>query len=122
MREVIITDDLNEIPEDYKYDTERSDIFVYRHKYTGDEIHIAKEPPLRAQVKALPSVQRQPKRGKWVDIGMWLEGRKYGKEHGEMIDAYSCDYCGYNQYHKTNFCPNCGTDMREGVQTDAASD
>lgn len=54
MREVIITDDLNEIPEDYKYDTERSDIFVYRHKYTGDEIHIAKEPPLYVHAVPIP--------------------------------------------------------------------
>lgn len=69
----------------------------------------------------LPSVTPQPKMGKWIDTGMWLEGRKHGKEHGEMIDAYSCEYCGYSQYHKTNFCPNCGADMRE-VQTDAASD
>ena len=64
-------------------------------------------------VKALPSVTPQPKRGKWINTGMWLEGRKYGKEHGEMIDAYSCEYCGYSQYHKTNFCPHCGADMRE---------
>ena len=59
-------------------------------------------------IQGAPSVTPQPKRGKWIDTGMWLEGRKYGKEHGEMIDAYSCEYCGYSQYHKTNFCPNCG--------------
>ena len=59
-------------------------------------------------VKVLPSVTPSRPRGKWIDIGMWLEGKKYGKEYGEMIDAYSCDYCGYSQYHKTNFCPNCG--------------
>ena len=67
----------------------------------------------REIIENLPSVQPQPKRGKWIDTGMWLEGRKYGKEHGEMIDAYSCEYCGYSQYYKTNFCPNCGADMRE---------
>lgn len=61
----------------------------------------------------LPSVTPTRPHGEWIDIGMWLEGRKYGKEHGEMIDAYSCDYCGYSQYHKTNFCPYCGADMRE---------
>ena len=60
------------------------------------------------ELKDQPFVQPQPKMGKWIDTGMWLEGRKYGKEHGEMIDAYSCEYCGYSQYHKTNFCPNCG--------------
>ena len=50
-------------------------------------------------------------RGKWINIGDWLEGRKYGKDHGEMIDAYACDYCGYQQYFKTSYCPHCGAEM-----------
>ena len=37
---------INEIPKDYKYDTETKDFLVYRHKYTGDEIHIEKSIPL----------------------------------------------------------------------------
>lgn len=57
-------------------------------------------------------------KGKWTEIGIWMEGRKYGKDHGEMIDAYSCDYCGYQQYRKTNFCPQCGADMRESETTE----
>lgn len=35
-----------EIPKDYKYDTETEDFLVYRHKYTGDEIHIERPVPL----------------------------------------------------------------------------
>lgn len=30
------------IPYGYQYDTETATILVYRHKYTGDEIHIRK--------------------------------------------------------------------------------
>ena len=30
------------IPDGYLYDTETTTMFVYRHKYTGDEIHIRK--------------------------------------------------------------------------------
>ena len=45
-----ITND-NEIPKDYYYDTETSEFYCYRHRYTGHEIHIAKEPPL--YVKAI---------------------------------------------------------------------
>ena len=26
---------------------------------------------------------------------------------------YSCDYCGFHALSKSNFCPNCGADMRE---------
>lgn len=34
------------IPKDYVYDTETNEFYVYRHKYTGDEIHIVKEPSI----------------------------------------------------------------------------
>ncbi len=34
------------IPKDYIYDTETEEFYVYRHKYTGHEIHIIKEPPI----------------------------------------------------------------------------
>lgn len=34
------------IPEDYLYDTETDEFYVYRHRYTGDEIHIVKEPSI----------------------------------------------------------------------------
>ena len=37
---------INKIPEDYVYDTETDEFEVYRHKYTGKEIHITKEPKL----------------------------------------------------------------------------
>lgn len=33
------------IPKDYKYDTETKDFLVYRHMYTGHEIHIEKPVP-----------------------------------------------------------------------------
>lgn len=35
-------EELKEIPENYKYDTETDDFLVYRHKYNGREIHIVK--------------------------------------------------------------------------------
>lgn len=34
------------IPKDYVYDTETNEFYVYRHKHTGDEIHIVKEPSI----------------------------------------------------------------------------
>lgn len=36
---------IKEIPQDYKYDTETEDFLVYRHIYTGHEIHIEKPVP-----------------------------------------------------------------------------
>ena len=54
--------------------------------------------------------QARPK-GKWIDIGIAMEGRKYKNHECDMADAYYCDYCGYNQYIKTNYCPWCGAEM-----------
>lgn len=39
-----IVDLLQKIPKFYKYVCETEDFYVYRHKYTGNEIHIVKEP------------------------------------------------------------------------------
>ena len=55
-----------------------------------------------------------------------LEPRKKGKwelRTDEIfdIDYYKCSECGYETYRKidiSNFCPNCGADMREGEEDD----
>ena len=39
-------EELEKIPENYKYDTETDDFLVYRHKYNGKEIHIVKPTPV----------------------------------------------------------------------------
>lgn len=38
-------DILQKIPKDFVYDTETSEFYCYRNKYTGKEIHIVKNPP-----------------------------------------------------------------------------
>ena len=54
-------------------------------------------------IKALNSAE--PKRGKWVyDAEVYPLGNPYG--------YYECDQCGDIVPDKTNFCPNCGADMR----------
>lgn len=35
---------IKEIPKDFVYDTETSEFYCYRNKYTGEEIHIVKAP------------------------------------------------------------------------------
>lgn len=39
-----VVEELDEIPKDYRYDTETREFLCYRHKYTGQEIHILKDP------------------------------------------------------------------------------
>ena len=71
---------------------------------TNDALKTAFKESLRG-INALPNVEAERKRGKWV----------------KMSDAfgtyYACDYCGEDctpHGMKTPFCPNCGADMRGG--------
>ena len=59
-------------------------------------------------IKQLPSTETERKKGKWLII-LTFNDCYYAK----------CDQCHKTQvfyYNKplTNFCPNCGCDMREG--------
>ena len=64
---------------------------------------------------ALPTIQPEPKRGKWI----YCEDTT-----ADCVDGYRCDQCGFfvpwDYQHKGidfiqdyNFCPYCGSDMRE---------
>lgn len=49
-------------------------------------------------IKKKPSIK--PKTGNWKRIG----------KRGEY--AYICSQCNNESMYKTNFCPNCGADMK----------
>ncbi len=53
------------------------------------------------RIKALPAVQ--PKRGEWI------------KMHWK---AFRCSVCKRVSEYSTNFCPNCGADMRGEAYVD----
>ena len=62
-------------------------------------------------LRNMPSVTPQPKRGKWIE------------KTGEGFDAWAeCSECGcVNPFEDDfNYCPNCGADMR-GVKADDES-
>ena len=46
--------------------------------------------------------------GKWLDKKMTIKG-----SHGLAYGRYGCSVCKKKQLSKSNFCPNCGADMRE---------
>ena len=50
-------------------------------------------------IKKLPSVQ--PRNGKWAGTG-----------YSERFGIFICDNCGKFATMKSEFCPNCGADMR----------
>jgi len=54
------------------------------------------------RLEQLPSAQRT---GRWIyNDEAYPGGNPYGH--------YECDQCGEYVPHKTNYCPNCGADMR----------
>lgn len=57
-------------------------------------------------ISFLPQIQPEPKRGKWIYSS-------YDDESG-FDESWTCDKCGYStNIEETNYCPNCGRDMRE---------
>ena len=46
--------------------------------------------------------------GKWLDKKITIK-----KAHGIAYGRWGCSVCKVKQPHKSNFCPNCGADMRE---------
>ena len=59
-------------------------------------------------LERLPSAQPEPKKGKWIHDGF---------NFPQGVDWVHCSVCGRKGINVpadlTNFCPNCGADMRE---------
>ena len=55
----------------------------------------------------------EPKRGKWIDKGWKGDWQFETDGRGNCWYEYECSECGFrNKGGKSNFCPNCGADMR----------
>lgn len=64
-------------------------------------------------VKALPSANRP--RGEWIDQGWHGDWQFETDGRGNCWHEYECSECGFHKKGgKSNFCPNCGADMRGG--------
>ena len=64
-----IVGELPYIPTDYRYDCETADFWVYRHKYTGKEIHIVKAPETYILKESKPP---KPIVDKTTDLSMFF--------------------------------------------------
>lgn len=54
-------------------------------------------------------------KGYWIkhDKGFWTEIEHKGKKEIVYIPDYECSVCGSRAWkQKTNYCPQCGADMR----------
>lgn len=57
---------------------------------------------LEQDIKELPSVTPQPRKGHWIRV----------TDKARHL-VWECDKCGWQQRFNTNYCPDCGSDMRE---------
>lgn len=94
---------LHKIPKDFVYDTETSEFYCYRNKYTGEEIHIVKSPKTYVLARS---------QGEWIET-----------QRGIHVTDYKCSCCGrtvrddtgYDVSKDYPFC-HCGADMRGGAE------
>ena len=64
------------------------------------------------ELKKLTSAQPERVRGKWkIEHAPYMVGSK------NLVVVVVCSNCGYVlQDYLSNFCPNCGADMREAIK------
>lgn len=63
---------------------------------------------LSAVMSTSPSAQPKRKKGEWIE-------HKWAEEVGDtLISNYECSKCHCWKRETSNFCPNCGSDMRGG--------
>ena len=66
-------------------------------------------------IKALEKAITLPEHhGEWLDKKMTIKGG-----HGLAYGRYGCSVCKKKQPSKSDFCPNCGADMREVQDEDS---
>ena len=80
------------IPKDYIYDTETNEFVVYRHKYTGKEIHVVKDPDVYLLKPTEPCADKHREFPEY--IGKPLRNLVKNKYPGKVSDTYSYGVCG----------------------------
>jgi len=91
---------------------------IQKHLDTGYSFAISWKSELIRDVLELLKEQEAVSAHWDDDTGHWIEGDRNGidphtRTTGEMIDTFRCSWCGFYQYWKTPFCPNCGAKMEE---------
>ena len=87
----------------------RQSVIEVIEEYPHGDWNIETMSDMVERIKQLPPIQPiQPKKGKWIKTARW--GRVY---YCNQCRNY-LDFDGVNAGRgSTNFCPNCGADMRE---------
>ena len=58
---------------------------------------------------------RENVKGEWIDCGVHGDWAWETDGHGNCWHIWKCSQCGYKTEQCSNYCPNCGADMRGEV-------
>ena len=68
----------------------------------------------KAYLDSEPTIDIDRLKGEWIDKGWKGDWQFETDGRGNCWYEYECSECGYiKRGGKSNFCPNCGADMRE---------
>ena len=68
----------------------------------------------KAYLDSEPHIDIDRPKGEWIDKGWKGDWQFETDGRGNCWYEYECSECGYiKRGGKSNFCPNCGADMRE---------
>jgi rubrerythrin len=74
----------------------------------------------RTTLKERQALDRAIKALKERPHGKWISQFDYSQQHKTMPSGYGnfwwCNKCDSSTEKKSNFCPNCGADMRGGAE------
>lgn len=77
-------------------------INIFSHYYGNDKIEVDE---VIEWIDEQPTIEER-KTGEWIDETF--------KPWGLVYHPYKCNQCGEHSEADSNFCPNCGADMRGG--------
>lgn len=89
----------------------KADTATFNHPLSRQLVHT-----LSVAVDCLEIALSQPERpkGRWVGIQSekFIGYDEWGEPMYRLCSYYTCRKCGRKTVVKTNFCPNCGAEMR----------
>lgn len=66
------------------------------------------------QIDGIPTADvRENIKGEWIDCGIHGDWAWEMDGHGNSYHIWECSKCEYTIEHRSNYCPNCGAQMKK---------
>lgn len=101
-------------------DADTLERFLHRDEWGTPDERWRPESEFGQFVDGIPTAYVVPMQGTRCTVGWWIEKRS--NQVGSAHDThYECCECHHLYLAPTNFCPNCGTDMRSHIEWERRS-